>query len=131
MNSKPKKLLLWLVFIIAIKIFPDLSLSFKPEAVIFPVAVLVSLMLIFLIPKKVVGITIAAVITIALSVMELKYCFYALPVICIYCAHSLLCADYDKNAKTGKPSAASLAFCIAGVLSLIPQVLWALEEKSF
>lgn len=131
MKAKPKKLLLWLLFIIAIKIFPDLSLSFKPETVIFPVAVFVSLALIFLIPKKAVGITIAAIITITLSVIELKYCLYALPVICIYCAHSLLYESYDESTKISKPCAASLAFCIAGTVALIPQMLWALEERGF
>ncbi len=127
MKSNSKKLLLWFLFITVIKIFPDLNLSFNLDNYVFPPAFLVSICLIYFIPKKYIGIPLAAAVTACVSVYKYYYAFYAVPVLLLYCAHVFAVSQTDKSAKKNN---ASYIFSVLGIVSLVPQFIFADNMKN-
>lgn len=127
MKSNSKKLLLWFLFITVIKIFPDLNLKFNLDNYIFPVAFIISICLIYFIPKKYTGIPLAAAVTACVSVYKYYYAFYAVPVLLLYCAHIFAVSQTDKPAKKNN---ASFIFSVLGIVSLIPQFIFADDMRT-
>lgn len=87
MKSNSKKVVLWCVFIAFIKLFPRLDMAIDLSYYIYLSAFAVSVAFIYLVPKKVIGMLIATAITVGVTVYQLDYFLYALPVLLLIIAH--------------------------------------------
>lgn len=87
MKSKTIKLLFWFLFVTFIRFFPRLELLVEADYYIYLSAVLVSVLCVCLIPKRIVGGVIGAIITVGVSVYSPEYFLFALPVLLLVYAH--------------------------------------------
>ncbi|MGN1316888.1 MAG: hypothetical protein ACI4VW_07485 [Acutalibacteraceae bacterium] len=104
-----------------------MDLKFNLDNYIFPVAFIISICLIYFIPKKYIGIPLAAAVTACVSVYKYYYAFYAVPVLLLYCAHIFAVSQTDKSAKKNN---ASFVFSVLGIVSLIPQFIFADDMRT-
>ena len=96
MKSKTIKLTFWFLFVTLIRFFPRLEFLIEAEYYIYLSAILVSTLCICLIPKRIVGGAVAALITIGVSVYSPEYFLFALPVLLLIYAHGEIASWSNK-----------------------------------
>lgn len=108
MKRKSAKIIIWSIFLILLKFVPRFDLVIEQSYWVLSAAFIVSAILLLVIPNRVVGIIITALITVATSVYQFDYFLYALPVLALIYAHKelsllqgqiILTADVKKSKK--------------------------------
>ncbi len=123
--------ILFFVYLVSIKLIPRIDLRFEPDFYIFSIAFIVSACCIGFIPKKVLSILTAILVTVGVSIYQYQYCIYALPVIFLICAHKEALLESKKISKQKSKNRLSEICSVLSMLSLVLPFIYAKNNRKF
>lgn len=132
MKSKSKIIrVLFCIYLVLIKVISRLELKFEIDFYVFFVAFVMCVCCICFIPKRIIGILSAALVTVGVSIYNYEYCIYALPVALLVLAHKEALSETKKTNKIKSANRLSEMCSVLSAFSLVLQLVYAQKNRRY